>query len=401
MDNIFIARQPIYDRLLHVFGYELLFRAADTDHAEIEDGDQASSQVIINTFMDVGIENIVGSSTAFINVPQGFVVNHALLPMFHDQTALELLEDIRPTPEVIAGVRRLKDKGYRIALDDFEYRDELEPILALADYVKIDVRDGDRRRIAAEFENAKRHNARTVAEKVETLELFALCRTMGFDYFQGFFFCRPQLTTQKNLHPSKLVVLNLLRDLQDPDLNLNDLKTLLAQDAVLSFKLMRYINSAAFPFRKEIESVTEAVLLIGTETMKNWASLILMTSVIEDKPRELLVTGMIRAKLCESLAEVRQPAISAQMFLVGLFSVLDALMDRPMVDLLDEISVSVPVKLALLEHEGEHGEILRQVLLHEQGRWAELTAAGVDAKDLVPAYTQAIQWAGASIGILA
>lgn len=401
MENIFIARQPIYDRQLHVLGYELLFRAGDTDSAEIEDGDLASVQVIINTFMNVGVENIVGSGLAFINVPESFVLNDALLPMFHEGTTLELLEDVRPTPEVIAGIRRLKGRGYRFALDDFEYRDELEPFLGLADYVKIDVRDGDRRRIAAEFQNAKRHNAKTVAEKVETLELFALCRTMGFDYFQGFFFCRPQLTKQKNLPPNKMVILNLLRHLQDPDLNLNDLKTFLAQDAALSFKLLRYVNSAAFSFRREIESLTDALMLIGTETVKNWASLILLTSVMEDKPRELLVTGMIRAKLCESLAEVRRPAIMAQMFLVGLFSILDALMDRPMVDLLDEISVSAPIKFALLEHEGEYGGILRQVLLHEQGRWTDLIEAGSDGNDLLTAYTRAIRWADAGMRSLA
>lgn len=400
MDNLFIARQPIYDKELKLMGYELLYRDSDINSANFDDGNQASTETIINSFMHIGIDNLTGSALAFINLPTQFIVNESMTPMFQEQTVLEILEDVEPTPQVINGLRRLKLQGYSIALDDFEYADKFKPFLELADFVKIDVLNQDEESIRQQVTLFESYPLKLIAEKVETQELYALCQDLGIDYYQGYFFCRPQMLKKKHLPANKMVVLNLMQLLQDPETDYDKLETTLAQDVALSYKLLRYINSAAFSLRREIDSIKDAIVLLGVQNIKNWASLIMMTRVVENKPQQLIVTAMTRARMCELLAEQIKPNIKSQMFIVGLFSILDALMDMPMIDLLDTVILSTAIKMALLDHMGDHGEILKQVLDYEQGNWDALNQSGIDTSVYSETYMNAIQWADQNINSL-
>ena len=400
MQDIFIARQPIYDSRLEVIGYELLFRASDTYFAEFTSGQEASSRVIVNSFINIGIERLVGSSLAFINVPEQLVLNDALLPMFHEQTVLEVLEDIPPSPEVIAGLRRLKSRGFKIALDDFVYQPAYRPFLELADFVKIDVENMRRDEIAEQLAQLRPYPVKLVAEKVETEDMYVLCKAQGFRYFQGYFFCRPRTLTERILPPNKAVVLALLQQLNDPALEASELEKTLAVDVTLSYKLLRYVNSAAFGMRREIESLKDAIVLVGLNTIRNWATLILLGSINTGRPRELIKVAMIRARMCELLAEKQNPAIKPQMFIVGLLSVLDVIMEIPMANLLDHLALSAPIKFALLQQEGEHGALLKQAILYEQAQWETLLSMGVDRNSVVSAYLEAVHWADSSIDTL-
>ncbi len=400
MENIFIARQPIYDRKLAVMGYELLYRSGNMEVAVFNDADQASRDTILNSFLHIGIDNLVGSALAFINLPENFVINEALTPMFKEQSVLEILEDIEARPEVIDGIKRLKQEGYRIALDDFRHREKLDPFMELADFVKIDVSERKESEIQAEIDYLQGRNLKSVATKVETAEIHNACLEMGFDYFQGFFFCRPQLVKQRVMPANKLVVLNVLSKLQDPELDVKDLEAVLAQDITLSYKLLRYINSAAFSLRSEVESIRDAVVLLGLINIKHWISLILMSKVVENKPKELIVTALVRGKMCELLAKKYKPDIAPQMFIIGLFSVLDALMDTPMIELLDTVILSMPIKLALLDMEGEHGEIYQQVLFYDQHQWDKIDSSKFEIGALTEAYLASVQWADGSIKAL-
>lgn len=400
MENIFIARQPIYDRKLEVMGYELLYRSGDMDVAVFKDADQASRDTILNSFLHIGIDNLVGSALAFINLPENFVINEALTPMFKEQSVLEILEDTEARPEVIEGIKRLKQEGYRIALDDVRHREKLDPFLELADFVKIDVSKRNEGGIEAEIDYLRGRNLKTVATKVETAEIHNACLEMGFDYFQGFFFCRPQLVKQKVMPANKLVVLNVLSKLQDPELDIDDLEAVLAQDVTLSYKLLRYINSAAFSLRSEVESIKDAVVLLGLINIKHWISLIFMSKVMDNKPKELIVTALVRGKMCELLAKKYKPDIAPQMFIIGLFSVLDALMDTPMIELLDTVILSMPIKLALLDMEGEHGELYQQVLFYDQHQWDKIDSSKFEIGALAEAYLASVQWADESIKAL-
>lgn len=399
MENIFIARQPIYDRDIKLIGYELLYRAGDTDVAEFDDGKIASSQVILNGFLNIGFDGLVGSSLAFINITEDFILDESLTPMFENQTILEVLEDIEPTAEIVAGIKRLKDKGYRIALDDFQYSPKYDELLVLADFVKLDVIELSTADVIRELNHLKKYDLKIIAEKVETPEMYAFCNELAFDFFQGFHFCKPQLVTHKHVRSNKLVVLNLFKQLTKPDFDFNEIEKALAQDVTLTYKLLRYVNSAAFAQRKEIDSIKEALLLVGGDTIKKWTSMILLMQLAEGQPQELLVTALVRARMCE-LLENKNSNNNGQMFTVGLLSLLDALMDQALVDLLDELILSTAVKFALLDHAGERGELLHNVILYEHGEWSELVKHGVDAQDYLSCYMDAVKWADYSIKAL-
>ena len=399
MDDIFVARQPIYNKSNILIGYELLYRAGDTDVAEFTDGKVASSEVILNSFMNIGLDGLVGSAKAFINIPEELVINESFTPMFENQTVLEILEDINPTDEVVAGVNRLKEQGYEIALDDFQYTVEYERLLELTDYVKIDVVQFDMDEVEKQLKYIKKFNIKLIAEKIETQEIYESCVNLGFEYFQGFYFCKPQLVKKKHTPSNKIVVLNILNKLDNPNYDLDDVENTLALDAVLTFKILRYVNSAAFSQRKEIESIKEALVLVGGNTIKKWATLILMTQLMEGKPQALFVTALVRARMCELIAEHRGEN-SEQMFTIGLLSLIDALMDTPMIDLLDELALSTPVKLALLDYDGESGLILKNVIDYEKGQWNDLLVHGIDVKAYSSCYMEAVKWADSTVEAL-
>ena len=400
MNNLFIARQAIYDNQNAVIGYELLYRNSDVNKAVFSDGNQASCETIINSFMHIGIDKLMGSSLAFINLPHDFIVNETLTPMFEEQTVLEVLEDVEPGENIINGIKRLKNQGYRIVLDDFVFKEELIPLVELADFIKIEVNNKNAAGIQQQLDYIKDYDVKIIAEKVETLEIYNICVDMQFEYMQGYYFSRPQIIKQKNVQTNKAVALNLMQQLQDPQADYDKLETILSQDVALSYKLLRYINSAEFTLRREIDSLKDAVVLLGIKNVKNWVSLLLMSKALGNKPNELIVTAMVRAKMCELLAEKFNPKIKSQMFIIGLFSILDVLMDTPMIELLDTIILSGSIKLALLDRYGEPGEIYNQVLLYENNEWDELSKTGVEAAEFSHAYIEAVLWADSTIKAL-
>lgn len=397
MDHLFIARQPIYNREKAVMGYELLYRSNLQNQAIIKDAGQASCETILNSFMHIGIDNIAGSALAFINLPREFIVNESLTPMFKEQSVLEILEDIKPDQDVIKGITRLKSDGYKIALDDFVYHEDLIPFIELADYIKIDIHALSKSEVEQQLTLLKPFKGKFIAEKVESHELYQFCYDLEFDYFQGYYFCYPEVLKQKSLPTNKLVVLNLIQQLHDPDISSEQLEKILIQDITLSYKLLRYINSAAFGLRHEIDSIKDAIILLGLSNLKNWISLIMMSRILDSKPAELISTGMIRGKMCELLAEKFHPEIKHQMFIIGLFSVLDALMDQPMIELLDTVILSSEIKLALLDKTGLQGEIYERVLQYEKSNWDQLDSSDINADAFIESYLSAVHWTDESI----
>jgi EAL and modified HD-GYP domain-containing signal transduction protein len=392
-----VARQPIYDARLNRVGYELLYRPSGADTASVGDGREASALVIVNTFIHIGFDNLVGSARAFINIPAELVVDEALLPMFHEHTVLELSADVQPGSQVLAGVRRLKERGFGIALDNFEPRPELGPLLGLADYAKIDVLNRSQEEVARALEALRGTRVQPIALRVETGAALARCRMLGFALFQGYFFCRPQILDDRRPRANRAVVLQLLQRLSDPDLDLSELEATLSGDVMLSYKLMRYVNSAAFGLRREVNSLRDAIVLVGVNTIRNWASLLLFDSVRSDKPQELVRVAMVRATMCEKLVRVAHPSLRGQGFITGLFSVIDALMDTPMVDLLDDLALSAEAKLALLDQAGELGTVLRQTLDYEAGEWSALPTSKAELDILTTAYREAVLWADENV----
>ena len=392
MSDIFIGRQPIYDRKLGVYAYELLFRTADMNRAAITDGDKATSDVIINTFLEIGLDNIVSNRLAFINLTRSFFVNEHSISLPKDRVVLELLEDIEADDEVVAGVKRLSDQGYTIALDDFIYHESLKPLVQLANIIKIDIMALDRDEVRDHVQALRKHPLRLVAEKVETQEEFDYCMELGFDYFQGYFFAQPKVIRGQRLPNNRLAILKLLSRLQDPDISPQQLEELIAQDVAFSYRILRYVNSAAFALPRTIESIQQAVIILGLKNIKSWTTLLAMSQV-DNKPAELVITAMVRAKMAEELARAQKADRPDSFFTVGLFSTLDALMDNTMEEILTQLPLADHISDALLHHKGIHGEVLSCVLAYERGQWDQIQPTRLNRSQIRDCYLTAVQWA--------
>ncbi len=399
MEDIFVGRQPILDRNQELIGYELLFRDGDRNAADFSDGRKATAQVIFNTFMDIGLENIVGSHPAFLNLPHSFFLEDNPLPVTREQVVMELLEDVLPEQRVLERIDHFRKAGYLIALDDFVYKPELSPLLERADFVKLDVLQHDEQALRELITRLRRYDVKLIAEKVETPEQFSLCKQLGFDCYQGFYFSRPHVIKDRPLPNNRLVLLNLLTKLQ-ADTDFSEIEKLILQDATLSYRLLRYINCATFALRREIDSIHQAIVLLGVNNIRNWASMLMMSRLNNEKPKELLVSSLTRARMAELLAGKYALENKEQYFTVGLLSNLDALLDKPMEDLLDHIPLSTTIKMALLDAEGRLGEILQGVVLYEHSEWERLKKLSIDIEAYRAAYLAAIQWADENINAL-
>jgi c-di-GMP-related signal transduction protein len=393
MSDIYIGRQPIYDRALNVYAYELLFRAASDNRADFIDGDQATTDVIVNTFLEIGLDNIVGNHPAFINLTRAFFVGEHTISLPRNRVVLELLEDIDADDEVIAGVRRLSELGYTIALDDFIYHESLQPLVDLSHIVKIDLTKLDREGVREHVQQLRHYPLRLVAEKVETQDDFDFCRSLGFDYFQGYFFAQPKIIRGQRLPNNRLAILKLLSRLQDPNITPKQLDELIAQDVAFSYRILRYVNSASLALPRKIESIHQAVVILGLQTIKSWTTLLAMSQV-DNKPAELVVTAMVRAKMAEGLARAIHADQPESFFTVGLFSALDALMDNSMEEILTQLPLADHIAEALLHHRGLHGDILDCVLAYERGRWENLGCSSqLGTHKIRDCYLEALQWA--------
>lgn len=392
MADVFVGRQPIYTRQLDVFAYELLFRSGESNWADILDGDRATSQVILNTFMEIGLDTIVGQKPAFINLTRDFILQDYSQIFPAGRVVMEVLEDVLVDAELVEAVRRLSAQGYTIALDDFIYHERLQPLVEIADIIKVDVLALDHTALQEHVAILRQYQVKLLAEKVETQDEFKYCRDLGFDYFQGYFFCRPEVIKGQRMPANRLVTLQLLAKLQDPAADFRDLEELISRDVSLSYKLLRIINSAFYSLPRKVDSLGRALFMLGTRSITTWVSLIILAG-IDDKPHELMVTAMMRAKMCELLAQALGQAGKDTFFTVGLFSALDALLDSPMEEILQSLPLSDHITAALLSYEGLLGAALRCVLAYERGDWHEVHCPSLDRAVITDAYLQAIAWA--------
>jgi EAL and modified HD-GYP domain-containing signal transduction protein len=388
----FVARQPIYDRELRVVAYELLFRDGDHGDARFADPEVATARTIVNTFSEIGLNSIVGSLPALINVSGGFLRGGfpGLLPA--DRVGLELLEDVTIDEELLAILRDLKVRGFQIVCDDFVYRESAGPLLKLADIVKLDLLALDPQRLEHDVRLLRRFDVELVAEKVETYEVFDRCHALGFDYFQGYFFCRPRTFRGGALPASLLTSLCIAARLQDPDLEFEELAELVSRDPGLSYRLLRYLNSAGIWLERRFASIREALVMVGFTTIRDWATLLLLADV-GMKPSELVVTAMVRARMCSLLALESGVADEDAAFTTGLLSVVDALADAPLEAVVSELPLAAPIAAALIASEGPLGRILTCVVDYERGpvepgRYPELEAVCLER-----AYLDAVAWA--------
>jgi EAL and modified HD-GYP domain-containing signal transduction protein len=394
MTDVYVGRQPIFDKNLKVFAYELLYRSRTHSNPAAAGitGDQATTEIIVNGFMEIGLDRLVGHKLAAINLTENFLLGDNKLPFSPKQVILEILEDVRVTPELVEAVSRLSKSGYIIALDDYIFNPEHEPLLNLAKIVKIDLMALTSKELEQHVKILRQFNVELVAEKVETPEEFIHCRDLGFDYFQGYFLSRPQIIPGESLPANRLAVLNLLAVLQDPNAEADDLADAINADVTTSYKLLKLLNSAAFNLPRKIDSIQQGVLLLGRRKLASWASMLAL-STMNDRPTEMIHAAMARAKMCEQLAERASLASSETFFTVGLFSALEVLMQRPLTKLIEPLPLSDDVVAALLYREGILGEALSCALAYEMADWDKVKFVALGSEDILIANVEAVTWA--------
>jgi len=394
--DIFVARQPIFDSNLHVYGYELLFRDSMVDTANIapdaEAADLATSKVLINTIMELDLERLVDGKMAFFNLTRQFLMAGANLPFSTTNVGIEVLESVEIDDETVDAVEQLSLLGFAIALDDFDWRPGVERLLNLATMVKIDLLAHDEQTIVDMLDQLRPYNVKLVAEKVETQEHFNLCRDLGFDYFQGFFLCRPTTVSARRLPENRLNTLRLIAKLQEPDVTPDGVEKIIKHDVALNYRLLKSVNSAYYGLSVKIRSVSHAIVYLGMPTVRNWANLLLMAG-LEDRPNELVRLALIRARMCELLTEDKPRDTSDAAFTTGLFSMLDALLDIPMDEIMSMLPLEEDLTLALSEREGPYGRLLDTVIACERGDWKNINNELFTNEQLTSSYLKAVEWA--------
>jgi EAL and modified HD-GYP domain-containing signal transduction protein len=393
-DSILIARQPIFDKNLAVYAYELLFRSSMVNESGVNEfnGDNATTQVINNAFMEFGIEKVIGNKCAFINLTRSFITGEIPLPFRPDKIVLEVLEDIEVSDDVINGINELKQQGFTIALDDFIYREELKPLIEVASIIKIDILALTESELIEHVALLQNHDVELLAEKVETDEQYELCKTLGFQYYQGYFFCHPTLIDGKALPDNNLAVLRILNSLQNSNVTIDELELLIKQDVSLSFKLLRLLNSAAIALPRQIDTIHQGLVFLGLKSIKSWATVIAF-STLEPKSNALMTTALIRAKMGSELAHSFN-CDKDTAFIAGLFSLLDAILKQPMTKILDSLPLGNDLRNALLlKTDTPLGKLLLFIVNYEQDDFEDIPP-NTSISELNRAYLAALEWVG-------
>jgi c-di-GMP-related signal transduction protein len=395
--DLFVARQPIFDDRQRVFAYELLFRSG-TENFFIpgKNADMPSSHVIAHSMLQ-GLPQLTDSKPAFLNFSRSALVNDFAFALPPRDVVIEVLETVDPDEEVIAACRRLKQAGYRLALDDFVDRPDYRPLIEMADIIKVDVLASPPAERAAMCRRYRTDRRKLLAEKVETRDVFSDTTAEGYQYFQGYFFSRPVIMTSKAITGYRMNYMRLLKELNEPDVDLQRLEDVLKAEASLALRVLRRVNSAAYGFRMTTSSLKHALVLLGEREIRLCATVWSLAEIARDLPSEIVIASTMRARICESLARPAGMADRAsELFLVGMFSMLDAILQQPMEQILATLPLADEVRDALAGMSNPLRAVLDAVTAYERGQWEDVTTlaprAGLTDRDISARYAEAIAW---------
>ncbi len=396
-DKIFVARQPVFAADMRIWGYELLFRHGETQSAVFTDGDQATTQVIADGYA-LGTRGMGGGVRALINFPRNVLIGAAPYVLPAERCVVEILETVRPEDEVMEACRQLKEHGYVLALDDFVGEPGFEPLCEIADIVKVDILGKTPTEVMAIVKGLRGYKARLLAEKVESPDMFTVCKRLGFTYFQGYFFSKPEVVPGRKLSASQSTKIKLLKELNESEAELSRLVEIIQTDLSISYRLLKYINSARFCLRGKIESIQRAVNMLGRQNLRQWLQVVILSDINStDKGQELVRISVLRARFLQLLAAVHPtPFPPDSMFVLGFFSVLDAILDQHMDQVLDEISLDPDIKDALIDSHGPNSAWLELLQVLDQGRWDDLESKasrmGIPMRHIDNAAIEAALW---------
>ncbi|XOV80486.1 MAG: EAL and HDOD domain-containing protein [Aestuariibacter sp.] len=370
--DVLCARQPIFNSKNEVYGYELLYRAKRTDKAEFKDGDAATSELLLNACASINDDDVLTKFPLFFNVTRNLLLSESFFPVEANTAIIEILEHITIDEALITCVYKLKRLGYQFALDDYNFSDQFEPLLTTVKYIKVDVLHINIEKHLADIDRLLSMNKVLIAEKVETIEMFNRCKELGFHLFQGYYLEKPQLVEGRKVSANVNLALTLINELQIQDVSFEKISYMVSQDPKLSFQLLKILNSPAQGLKREVSSLKQAVVFLGTASLKKWVILIslLQNSDVPDAFFTILLT---RARTCELLADAIQLKDKDSYFTVGLFSGLDRVLNMEMNHLLKQLKLPEDVQEALLHRAGFKGKTLQKVILLERADWKALS----------------------------
>jgi len=392
----FVARQPIFDRQRRLFGYELLFRDSwENSFGAGLDADVACRSTLDSSLV-MGLDLLCENGIGFFNCTRETLMNDYMTLLPKERVVLEILETITPDQEVMDACVRLKTAGYRLALDDFLANDPRRVMVPLADMLKVDwmaTTPDQCRHLVKEF---NRPDLMFLAEKIETPEDLKLAMEIGFHYFQGYFFQKPVILHTREISPLQIHALSLLREISKPIVDLNEVEKQIKADASLVYRLLRYLNSSAFFFTAEIRSVRHALMVLGEKQIRKWVALVVTLHAGAAASSELIRTALTRARFCETLAP-KVAGGSEDLFFLGLMSLLDVILEIPMVEILERVPISQEIKAALLGQPSPLAAPFELALAHETGDWQRMQLVAeqmhLDEAEVSAAYWRAIAWA--------
>ena len=391
----FVARQPILTSDEKVFGYELLFRDGVDDYFRNPDADMASRSTL-STSMLIGLDVLCDGRRAFINVTRDVLLKDYITLLPSSQTVVEILESVPADDVVRAACQRLKEAGYLIALDDFTVDDPRESLTDLADIIKVDLRATPPEKAAALVKRHGPWRCRILAEKVETREEFVAAKKLGFVYFQGYFFRRPETLNTHEIPANQVNYLRMWQAVARPELDIREVEQVIKGEASLCYRLLRYMNSAAFGFGQEIHSVRHALSLLGEREVRRWIRLVATLGAGQGKASDLVLSARVRARFCELLS----PSVKAgesDLFLMGLLSLMDSILEIPMVRVLENVPVDQESKAVLMGGTSRLLPFYQLMLAQESGAWEtsrELARQlGLSESEVAKKHWEAMQWA--------
>ena len=396
MADCFVGRQPIFDVNNRVFAYDLLYRSSLENRVGDVNLTVATSRVIIDAFVEIGLDNIVGRNRVLLNVDKNYLIDPDLVFVPPDRVALQIPEDLEATDEVRAGIEHLSELGYKIALGGYTPESPVAALLPYASIVKVDALDATDESLRASLASLGGQRVVKVAKRVETGQRRDELVELGFDCFQGHFLARPEVVSGSRMPSNRIAVLELVTKICDPDLSGDELAELIAMDASLSLRTLRFVNSPLSGLSNEVDSIHHAVVLLGRNIIKSWVMLLAITGLDNNVP-ELVTTAFVRAKLCERLAGEARIGGADSFFTVGLFSLMDAMMGTPMDDLLETLPFSSEVKAALVERDGVRGEAVSCAESLEQGAPEGASFQDLPGELIVDCYLDAVHWADEAV----
>ena len=399
MEEAFIGRQAILDQQKNVYAYEILFRSGLKNAFDPNlDGNVATQSVMVNAMLDFGMNKLVSDKRAFINFTEQNLLTRAPKLLPSETVVVEILENVQPTSEILEVVKELKEAGYKIALDDFVLLPGYEPLIEMADIIKVDFRITNSPEERKKMREILPKHVRLLAEKIETEEEFQQALTYGYVLFQGYFFCKPTILQQKRLTSNALSKMRLLREINRQNVDFSSITGVISSDTNLVHKLLTYINSAGVGLANHVSNLKQATVLLGASGVRRWVTLVSLQTFSEDKPPELFTLSLMRAKFCELIAaKLKRPGLTADTgFLLGMFSLLDVLLTLPMEDVLKEVNLSDELTDALLGKDNDLRRLLDLVIAYEKGDWDTVIAycerENLSPEFLQPTYDNVLEW---------